>query len=267
MTSVKRLLLNAPLVVLFLIAILVSGSRAGLVGFAVVVVLSLALNPRVRSVALSLDLRVVGAYFAGLAVVVLLAFVVPVQQVLVPGIPADEQRQLGGGSAAGFDRIDPGAVGSRESDSIRRQYIDNSIEFIRDRPAVGYGFQWIETSHNIYLQLLISGGVLALIGFLLVIFGYLREAWRIRSTVSGPWLDLLTACVVSVLAYLVMGLVSPDIVDRYVYVSAALILAMAVLTRSGIALPGSDGQPESAAGPASAASPEPSSGSGTAVAR
>jgi len=233
MTSVRGLLLNLPLCVLFLIAVLLSGSRAGLIGIAVVVVLSLALNPRIRSVALSLNYRVLSGYAVGLAVALLLAFVVPVQTVPIPGVPASESVPgTTDGGIAGFSRLNPGSSSAETSDSIRWRYIEESVDYILDRPLIGYGFEWIETSHNIYLQLLLSGGLLALVGYLLVIFGYLREIFSLRIRVSGPRLDLLIALAVSILTYLVMGLVSPDLVDRYLYLPAALVLSMAILVRS-----------------------------------
>jgi len=252
MTSVRGLLLNLPLCVLFLIAILLSGSRAGLIGIAMVVVLSLALNPRIRKVALSLNYRVLSGYAAGLAVALLLAFVVPVQAVPIPGVPVSQSvpgsddGEGSGGGIAGFSRLDPGSSAAETSDSIRWQYIEESVDHILDRPLIGYGYEWIETSHNIYLQLLLSGGLLALIGYLLVIFGYLREIVALRRRVSGPRLDLLIALAVSILTYLVMGLVSPDLVDRYLYLPAALVLSMAVLVRS---------QPEPLAGVKAQAEP------------
>jgi len=242
MTSVRGLLLNLPVCVLFLIAVLLSGSRAGLIGIAVVVVLSLALNPRIRKVALSLNYRVLSGYAAGLAVALLLAFVVPVSQ----SVPGSDDGEGSGGGIAGFSRLDPGSSAAETSDSIRWQYIEESVDHILDRPLIGYGYEWIETSHNIYLQLLLSGGLLALIGYLLVIFGYLREIVALRRRVSGPRLDLLIALAVSILTYLVMGLVSPDLVDRYLYLPAALVLSMAALVRS---------QPEPRAGPLVQAEP------------
>lgn len=232
MTSVRRLLWSLPLCVLFLIAMLLSGSRAGLIGIAVVVVLSLVLNPRVRAVVLKLDYRVILAYAAAAVATVLIAFVVPVQTVPIPGVSAADQPVRDGGGVAGFTRIEPGDAAAQESDSIRRQYIEDSVEYIVERPVIGWGYEWIEVSHNIYLQLLLSGGLLALIGWLMVIFGYLKQAFLLRTRLAGPRLDLLTALAVSILAYLVMGLVSPDLVDRYLYMPAALVLSMAALVRT-----------------------------------
>ena len=224
MTSVRTLLLNLPLCVLFLVAVLLSGSRAGLVGIAAVVVLSLLLNPRIRAAALSFDPKVIAGYAAAFVVTVLLVFVVPIQAGAGDG-PAS-----GSGGIAGLDRLESDDVSSQTSDSIRRQYLEDSVGFIADRPLLGYGFQFIETSHNIYLQLLLSGGVLALVGYLFVVFGYLREAFSLRSKLTGGRLDLLVALVVSILTYLIMGLVAPDLIDRYVYLPAALVLSMAALS-------------------------------------
>ena len=227
--SIRRLFLNMPLCVLFLVAILLSGSRAGLLGIAAVVLLSLAMNPRFRAVALSLEPKVLAAYAAGLAVTFLLVFVVPMHSV-----PDSEGQPSAGGGIAGLDRLNPDDQSSQTSDSVRRQYLEDSVDFIVDRPLLGYGFQFIETSHNIYLQLLLSGGILALVGYLFVTFGYLREAFLLRPRLSGGRLDLLIALTVSILTYLAMGLVSPDLIDRYLYLPAALVLSMAAMSASRV---------------------------------
>ena len=230
MTSVRGLLSRLPVALLFLIALLLTGSRAGLLGTFLVVVLSLALNPRIRSVVLSLKPRVLTAYAVAMAVAVVMIFAIPVKTEPLPGAPATASVT---GSIAGLDRINPDARSSQASDSIRRKYLEDSVDFIVDRPLLGYGFQWIETSHNIYLQLLLSGGVLALIGYLLVMFGYLREATWLRPRLSGSRLDLLIALAVSLLGYLlVMGMLTPDLLDRYLYLSAGLLLSMAALVRA-----------------------------------
>lgn len=131
-----------------------------------------------------------------------------------------------------LSRLNPFGLSAQSSDSERLRFIEDSIDYIVDRPVPGYGFQWIEVSHDIYLQLLLSGGLIALVGYLLVVAGYLREGMQIRSRVPENLRDIDVALMISMVAFLVMGLVQTDLVDRYLYLPVALILSMSFMVAS-----------------------------------
>ena len=238
MTSVRRLLLGLPVCVLFMVAVLLSGSRMGLIGVAFVVFASLALNPRIRSVALTLRPGVLTGYLAALVVTVLLAFFVPIQGPPLGQVPAGVDSPAGvnspaeADSPAGLSRLGPGDSSAEESDAIRRQYLEDSVSFIADRPLVGYGYQWVEASHNVYLQFLVAGGVIALAGFLIVMAGYFRQILELRGRISGSMLDLLVGSGISLAALLLMGMTSNLVVERFIYLPVLLVMAMAALVAS-----------------------------------
>lgn len=216
--------------VLLLVAVLLTGSRSGLVGMVLVAAGSLALNPALRATLVSRDRRVVAGLAAGVLVTVALIFVVPIQD----HSTVDSGQSSG---PAAVSRLNPSESSAEESNTIRRQYFEDSVTYISRRPVPGYGFEWIETSHNIYLQLLLSGGLLALAAFLLIYLGYLREAVRIRSRVPQASQADLLGLTVSLLAFLVMGLVSTDLLDRYLYFPAGLVLAMSFMSLRSAAVP------------------------------
>src|SRR5439155_5893863 len=56
---------------------------------------------------------------------------------------------------------------SEESDAARREAIHWTVATIESHPATGVGFADALETHDVYLQLLVSGGPLALFGFLI----------------------------------------------------------------------------------------------------
>ena len=131
------------------------------------------------------------------------------------------------------DRFNPSSIASIDSNDKRLEFAKQSVSFFVDRPLTGYGFEWIESAHNIYLQLLVSGGILALIGFLWVYGGFVWRGFRMRGQFSGDADAVRVATVVSLISYLVMGLVQPDLLDRYLYLPAGLILALSASREKG----------------------------------
>ena len=133
-----------------------------------------------------------------------------------------------------FTRFNPFGTSVQSSNSERVKYLEDSLKYIAQRPVPGYGFQWIEVSHNIFLQLVLSGGLVALLGYVLVIAGYFREGIRLRSRVSQQLAGIDLSLMISLAAFLVMGLVQTDLLDRYLYLPVALILSISsLLWRSG----------------------------------
>lgn len=229
MIDPRRVMVGIPLYLVLFFGVLLSGSRSALLGIILAGIVTVVLSPRVRGAIFSRDLRVNLTLAAALVVTLVLVFVVPTQ----PQSEGGKGGVTGIGGTSTLDRLDPGGVSAQQSDDIRWRYTKRSVEFILDRPVPGYGFQWIETSHNIYLQLLLSGGLLALIGFLLVVSGYLKVWMTLRSRIPEALEDIRLGLFISLLMFLAMGLVSPDLLDRYLYLPAALVLALAALVRFG----------------------------------
>jgi hypothetical protein len=259
MTDFRRLLTYYPVLLLLLFGVLLSGARAGLLGIMIAILAMLVVSPTVRKTLISRDSRVWLVLVAGLALSVAVVFglsikpssraaeyfaapqaSVTVKESLLASNEANPSRlgllvaDTGGEDGATppptIGRFGPGDESAAESDGVRRQYIEDSLTYIADRPLTGYGFRWIESSHNIYLQLLLSGGILALAGFLLFVFGYLRAGFRTWGSVPEDMDDTARAATVSVALMLITGMVGNVIVDRYVYLPFALVFAMWVLT-------------------------------------
>jgi hypothetical protein len=176
-----------------------SGSRAGAVAAVSAVVVTALAVPRFRRTILPL------LPFAGMVLVVALVFTKVGSHIV-------HQVRLGGG--------DPSAAGSNAQRSA-----DAHLAFIqiRARPLEGVGFSVIQDAHDIYLQLLAAGGVIALGSFLVFcggLAGAARRAW------SGLQRDEVVAAVVAILVWLINGIFDNQLADKYLYVVPGLLLAM-----------------------------------------
>jgi len=99
-------------------------------------------------------------------------------------------------------------------------------------PIVGHGFQLIVRAHDIYLQLLQAGGLLALGVFTAYIVGTLRLAWRLghNPVVPAAMGPLVAGLSASILVFLVNGVAENQLVDRYLYVPIGLLLGLSLLS-------------------------------------
>lgn len=187
-----------------LAALVLSGSRAAVVGVVAVVVAMAWLCRRFR-----LALR-------ALAVVVAFGVIVLGGLVEVP-----EQSGLG--------RL-AGGRSSSESDTARAENLARSLERLERHPFTGEGFEFAEEAHNIYLQVAVAAGPLGVIGLVLVAGGVLRAirlgAWSLRRPVRGDR-ALLAGLGAGYTGYLVAGTFQNLLRDRYLwlYVAAALSLS------------------------------------------
>jgi len=202
-------------VVLALIAgIAISGSRAGLIGGFFGIALLAILHPEGRR---------------GLARVIVPVTVLVVAWIaLSPTLPPAVERLLGSTS----EEVAPAT-------EARTTIYPAILGEVVERPIIGHGFQYIRGSHNIYLQLLHSGGIVALTGFLLFAVGSTVSGLRLArdDTVPADLRSLSRALVASMAVWLgVVGLVAPAIFDRFLYVPAGLTLAIWVVARHGKAV-------------------------------
>jgi len=225
MTDARRVMVLSPVLLVLSVAIVLSGSRVGYIGVFVVVGLSLWLNPVFRRVALTPDYRVWGTFSAIVALCLAL---------FIAGPPAKGPEPPAYWTAREVT-VDPkndvaAKIPSENRTDDRLGFLQDSVDFVADRPFGGYGYQWIESAHNIYLQLLVSGGILGLAGFLWVYLGYIRRGLNLSGRFSGEMEEIRLACTIALGSYLVMGFVQTDLLDRYLYLPAGLILALSALT-------------------------------------
>ena len=193
----RRLALTA-LVGLLVVGIVLTAARAGLVGGALGAVVILVIDRRFRRT----------------AVIVVIAAAVAIPAGAAAGIQGAE-RLLGRGTAVASDE--------RRTLGYEQAWAD-----IQDRFVVGWGFRYVRSAHNIYLQVLQAGGVLALAAFLTFVWGTLRAALRLSShrEVSEAGQGMARALAVSMGVWLLFGLVQNSIFDRYLYVPAGLLLGL-----------------------------------------
>ena len=192
-------------VLVLLGAVGVSGSRAAILG-TVVGVCALALLDRASR---KLLLRVVvGAVALGLVVGLAALNSVPVIQRIV------------GNSDVNVANEERGAIYSKVWSEIEH------------RPIVGHGFEYLVGPHDLYLQVLHAGGVIALVALLAILFGVSNIGYRVSGTDREA--VLTRALAASSLAWLLgTGLFDPAIYDRYLYVPVALLIGCwAVAKRS-----------------------------------
>jgi O-antigen ligase len=188
----------------------VSGSRAGAVSAALAVVVTVAALPRLRR-GLGVVLPV-----TGVILVSALAFTPAGDQLL------EQLRFQGSASATG-------------SNSARADLANLAIDQFQARPIQGVGFGVIADAHNIYLQLLAAGGVIALAAFLTFVAG-LWASLR-RAVLYRPLRDAATAAGVAIGIWLTNGIFDSQLADKYLFIVPGLLLAMACLAGARVKAP------------------------------
>lgn len=211
----------APLVGLYLAAALISGSRAAFIGTVLAFVLVFSWQARGRKQLV--------------AIVVLGGVVAASQGPAFASSLSAVQRFMGGTGLA--------AQSAQISDSSRFGSIAESLALFMQRPLTGWGYEAIRGAHNTWLQLASSGGLLALAGWGVIVFGALALGWKMRSTL--PELasrDALGLCA-SLVVFLAAGLSMNAVLDRFLYVPVGLILALRFGTSAHARRPGSGKRP------------------------
>lgn len=113
-------------------------------------------------------------------------------------------------------------TGDPASDAGRRFRLELALERIHRAPLTGEGFRFLEEAHSVPLQLLAAGGPLTLIGGTLLLVAPVVLGYRDRSNALTRWL------LAGWTAYLGVALVQNIVVDRYVWFLAALLAAVAL---------------------------------------
>jgi O-antigen ligase len=120
------------------------------------------------------------------------------------------------------------------SNQVREAIYPAVWDEVLHRPVVGHGFEYVRGAHNIYLQLLHAGGIIALLGFLVFASGITVMGLRLGASGGIPddLRNLARACVASFAVWLLAeGLVGTAVFDRYLYIPVGLVIAISVLSR------------------------------------
>jgi len=199
-TDRRSALRYGPLFAVIVAAILLSGTRTGLIVLVLVCAAVLMADKRTR--------KALGVVMLGGAAIlcVLLLFA----------------------SIPGTERFQSSDLSAGESNRSRVTLYEESIRYIADRPIVGHGFELVRDSHNLFLQLLLAGGLIALIGFFTIFVGYLTLGWRSRLNVPDSFYGDSVGLTLALVAFLLSGFLGNDIYARYLYIPAGLLLAMSL---------------------------------------
>lgn len=137
-------------------------------------------------------------------------------------------------------RLSGQAAGTQVSNDYRTRAYAAALRDAIANPIAGQGFESVRTAHNIYLELAQTGGVIGLAAFLAFVSGVLATARRLSAStgLEASVGALASAFGASFVAWLVAGLVEPQLYDRYLYIPVGLLLALHL-----IALPLSGPQP------------------------
>lgn len=194
-TNVRRAALTVPLALLS-VGVIVSGSRAGLVGSFVTVATFMVLTRRWKLVA-------IGSVAAGLVAVAIYFNLFAIGELNAVN------RMLGDRSAF-------------EADRERAAFAQATVEAILDNPIIGSGFESAKSAHSIYLQLWASAGALGVL--FAVGLGVMTLRILILATRRSDLVALGMAS--SYAGYLVLGSVSNILWDRYLWIHLAVLLSL-----------------------------------------
>jgi hypothetical protein len=195
--------------------LLASGSRAGVIGAVVGLLVAVAIyRPARRRIAVTIALLAGTTVAVGAAV----------------GLTHSTHflavyRLLGG--STGVQKGSISAESISNSDAARLALYHQALNNIYERPFTGVGFAQVREYHDIYLQVAQAGGLLALLAFLTYIFGAIgtaRRNLRLERMADG-WLISMSAAG-SFAAWLTAGLFQNAIYDRYIYVPVGLLLGV-----------------------------------------
>jgi O-antigen ligase len=116
-------------------------------------------------------------------------------------------------------------------DERRVILFEETWEAVEARPILGYGFQNLRGTHDVYLQLLQAGGALALLSFLLFAAGALAMGlWcGRREGLPEDLRALARGLTASIAVWLLAVLVLNVFLDRFLYVPIGLLLGVAAL--------------------------------------
>jgi len=178
---------------------IVSGSRQGQAAFALATIATLAWTARALRIVPVLMLAL------GISVTAIIG--------LRPDLVAKTES---------FFRFGSASRSVMQSNEERSALAEQAISDFSQRPLDGIGLEVIAQAHNIYLQLVASGGLILAAGILYYFAGVLAAGYAER---NSP--DPLGACLmITVLVWLAAGAFGNQLTDRYLYFPVAVLAGL-----------------------------------------
>lgn len=201
-------------VAIVVLGVLVSGSRAALLGAIAGIVLVLLLGRRMWKP------------------VILVAVLGVALFVVSSTSPSSDQTPSTTNPFIAIERLTKEAS-TGESNSLRLQYYREALSEFSDHPLTGIGFTVVRAAHDIYFQLLAAGGISALLSFTVFAMGALRTGLRIslRRQLNNEMRNLAAALTAGLMVWLLAALVQNLIYDRYLYVPIGLLIGLQIAAR------------------------------------
>jgi O-antigen ligase len=187
---------------LLTLALQLSGSRLALIAIPIGVGFLLVLVPRFRT-------RVLLAFMACIGAAVVLLIAAP-------------------SNYSAFDRLSGHDPSTSKSTDERLRVIDEAIDNGVDHPLTGIGFGRILDSHSIPAQFFQAGGVVALATLALWVFGIGGSGRALLRDPDVPEesAQLAGALLAGLAAWLISGIISPQVAERFMYVPAGILLGL-----------------------------------------
>lgn len=202
---------DVVLALLFMLGVLLSGTRAAIL--AVVAGIAVALLIQRGS-------RIRGGTIALVAVILVLVVAI-----------------TNGAFFATVERLGTGSSSAATSDASHAQVYVDTFSAVIERPIVGYGFEVVRGGHNVYLELAHAGGLIALAGFLCILAGLFRTGFALVRDTHLPVLRRAdaTGLIGAIVAWVTLGIVQNSLYDRFLFIPAGLLIALAACARGAVA--------------------------------
>lgn len=137
------------------------------------------------------------------------------------------------GYATALERLLDGNSSVRVSDTARSARAALALQDIRDQPIAGVGFSAAPQAHSLYLEIARSGGLMMLALYLIMAGGAVLAGWRRRTD------DLMVASTASLVAFFAVAVQHNTLTERLIFVPLGFLLAASVHATKQNELPSS----------------------------